>query len=250
MIAIIARCPRCMLSPSQTGVALKPVLIVDYSVDGLFGATIGERLGFPSPVARVTPSTPFPEVDPTAYSGVIHTGSALSITVEQSFTGQACRLVERCVGAGIPQLGICYGHQLICLSLMGTRSVGRAPRGPEIGWLPVEIIPPGLPGTRDSEIVWQSHYDEVTATPKGAVLLARSPVSGIQAFLDRERRILGTQFHPEFSARTGNAQFLLDRDLFVKHGIDIDRVLASAPERDAGALFLGYFLRMTRGESL
>jgi len=239
-----------MLSPSQTGVALKPVLIVDYSVDGLSGATIGERLGFPSPVARVTPSTPFPEVDPTAYSGVIHTGSALSITVEQSFTGQACRLVERCVGAGIPQLGICYGHQLICLSLMGTRSVGRAPRGPEIGWLPVEIIPPGLPGTRDSEIVWQSHYDEVTATPKGAVLLARSPVSGIQAFLDRERRILGTQFHPEFSARTGNAQFLLDRDLFVKHGIDIDRVLASAPERDAGALFLGYFLRMTRGESL
>jgi len=101
-----------------------------------------------------------------------------------------------------------------------------------------------------NETVWQSHYDEVTSIPCGAVLLARSAVSGVQAFLDRDRGILGTQFHPEFSASTGNAQFLLDKELFVKHGISIDTVLASAPERDAGALFLGYFLRMTRGEAI
>lgn len=229
---------------------MKPVLIMDYSVDGLSGGTIGGRLGCPSEVARVFPAMPFPEVDPTRYSGIIHTGSALSITVEQSFTGHACSLVKSCVRSRVPQLGICYGHQLICLSLMGPEAIRRAPLGPEIGWLPVEILPPGLPGTLDREIVWQSHYDEVTSIPAGAFLLARSAVSGIQAFLDRDRGVLGTQFHPEFFARTGNTQFLLDSSLFTKHGMNIDTVLASAPERDAGALFLGYFLRMTRGEAL
>ncbi|MFO7627832.1 MAG: hypothetical protein R6V62_11290 [Candidatus Fermentibacteraceae bacterium] len=229
---------------------MKPVLIIDYSVDGLSGGTIGVRLCCPSEVARVSPAAPFPEVDPKGYSGIIHTGSALSITVEQSFTGHACRLVQSCVRSSVPQMGICYGHQLICLSLMGPQAVRRAPLGPEIGWLPVQILPPGLPGTLESEIVWQSHYDEVTRIPRGAAILSRSAVSGIQAFLDRGRGLLGTQFHPEFSARTGNAQFLLDGSLFVKHGLNIDSVLASAPERDAGALFLGYFLRMTRGEAL
>jgi GMP synthase (glutamine-hydrolysing) len=223
---------------------------MDYSVDGLSGGTIGGRLSCESEVARVSPALPFPEVDPNGYSGVIHTGSALSITVDQSFTAHACRLVQSCVRSGVPQLGICYGHQLVCMALMGAQAVRRAPSGPEIGWLPVEIVPPGLSGTLDREIVWQSHYDEVTAIPSGAVVLARSAVSGVQAFLDRDRCILGTQFHPEFTAPTGNAQFLLDKGLFVKHGIRIESVLASAPERDAGALFLGCFIRMTRGEAL
>lgn len=226
---------------------MKPVLIVDYSVDGLSGKTIGERLANPFKVARVTPDAPFPAVDPALFSGIIHTGSALSITMEQSFTGSACRLVESCAGSGVPQMGICYGHQLVCLALLGRQAVGRAPLGPEIGWLPVDILPPGLPGTLEREIVWQSHYDEVTAVPSGSEVIAGSGVSGIQAFLDRKNLILGTQFHPEFTARSGNAQFQRDRDLLEKHGIDIDTVLASAPERDAGALFLGYFLRMTRG---
>jgi GMP synthase (glutamine-hydrolysing) len=234
----------------EGGGVLKPVLILDYSVDGLSGGTIGGRLACASEVARVTPADPFPEVDPTGYSGIIHTGSALSITVDQSFTGQASRLVQACVRFRVPQMGICYGHQLICLSLMGPQVVRKAPLGPEIGWLPVEILPPGPPDTLESEIVWQSHYDEVTHVPSGAVVLARSAVSEVQAFLDRGRGILGTQFHPEFSAMTGNAQFLLDKSLFAKHGINIDSVLASAPERDAGALFLGYFLRMTRGETI
>lgn len=223
---------------------------MDYSVDGLSGGTIGGRLGCPCEVAPVSPATPFPEVDPIKYSGIIHTGSALSITVEQGFTGQACRLVQSSVRLRVPQMGICYGHQLICLSLVGPQAIRRAPLGPEIGWLPIEMLPPGLPGTLNSEIVWQSHYDEVTQIPRGAAILARSAVSGVQAFLDRGRGILGTQFHPEFSAITGNAQFLLDRNLFVKHGINIDSALASAPERDAGELFLGYFFRMTRGETL
>lgn len=229
---------------------MKPVLVMDYSVDGLSGDTIGRRLSHPFEVARVTPSTHFPTVRPTGFSGIIHTGSALSITSEQSFTGSACRLIETCADRGVPQMGICYGHQLICLALLGREAVGRAPHGPEIGWLPVDILPPGIPGALGREIVWQSHYDEVTAVPSGAVVLAGSGVTRIQAFLDRDRLILGTQFHPEFSARTGNEQFLRDRGLFLKHGIDIDEVLASAPERDAGALFLGYFLLMTRGGAI
>lgn len=227
---------------------MKPVLVIDYSVDGLSGGTIAGRLRGAVEVAKAAPDTPFPAFDPDQYSGIVHSGSALSITSRQSFTGEACALVRKAAEHRIPQLGICYGHQLICLALLGSDSVERAQEGPEIGWLPVEITPPGIPGALSREVVWQSHYDRVNRVPAGARVLARSPHTRIQAFLDPALRILGTQFHPEFDPASGNAQFERDGDLFLKHGIDLRRAISEAPERDAGGVFLGYFSGMTRGE--
>ncbi len=229
---------------------MKAILIVDYSVDGLSGDTIARRFDHPTAIARVRPGHPFPKIDPCDFSGLVHSGSALSITHGETFTPDACALIRRCSEKGVPQLGICYGHQLLCLAHLGPGAVGKAPAGPEVGWLPVELVPPGIPGALPVETVWQSHYDRVTEIPSGAGILARNPHTAIQAFLDRDRRLLGTQFHPEFASVTGNSQYLRDSDLFRKHGINLDGVLASAPDRDAGAVFLGYFLAMTRGEAV
>lgn len=227
---------------------MKPLLVIDYSVDGLSGGTIAGRLPGPSEVARVLPGAPFPAVDPAGFSGIVHSGSALSITHPESFTGGACALVRRAAELRVPQMGICYGHQLICLALLGSGAVERASNGPEIGWLPVEMVPPGIAGALPREVVWHSHYDRVNRIPDGARVVAGSPHTTIQAFLDPVRRILGTQFHPEFDAGSGNAQFKRDGELFRKHGVDLGQTLRSAPERDAGAVFLGYFYEMTRGE--
>jgi GMP synthase (glutamine-hydrolysing) len=228
---------------------LKPVLVVDYSVDGLSGETIAGRLEHTCEVVAVRAGGPFPRLDTDSFSGVVHSGSALSITHGETFTGDACRMVAGCVRSRIPQLGICYGHQLLCLAILGRDAVERAAEGPEIGWLDVELVSGAVPGTLPRECVWQSHYDRVNRVPPGAAVIARNDHTEIQAFHDPVRRLLGTQFHPEFDRVSGNRQYGCDADLFRKHGIDMEQVLESAPDRDAGALFMGYFLRMVRGEA-
>jgi len=227
---------------------LKPILVVDYSVDGLSGETIAGRLNHPSVAARVEAGGAFPALEAGSFSGVVHSGSALSIVREESFTEDACRMVARCVRERVPQMGICYGHQLLCLALLGRGAVERASEGPEFGWLPVEVFPGAVPGTLRREVVWQSHYDRVNRVPPGAAVVARSAHTGIQAFHDPERLLLGTQFHPEFDSVSGNRQYVRDKEMLQRHGIDLENVLKSAPERDAGALFLEFFLGMVRGE--
>jgi GMP synthase (glutamine-hydrolysing) len=227
---------------------VKPILIIDYSVDGLSGATIARRLDTGSAIARVEPGEVFPDVSPDRFSGLIHSGSALSITRNETFTLPACSLARKAVEKGVPQMGICYGHQLLCLALLGDDAVERAREGPEIGWLPVEIDTSLVPGAQPRETVWQSHYDRVNRIPPEARMIAGSPHTRIQGFVDTGRKLLGTQFHPEFTRETGNIQFGNDTDLLLRHGIDPRGVLAMAPERDAGAVFFDYFLHMIRGE--
>lgn len=227
---------------------MKPVLIIDYSVDGLSGAAIAERLGTASSPLRIEPGSRFPSVSPGGFSGIVHSGSALSITRPETFTEGACDLIRRGADLGLPQMGICYGHQLLCLALLGRDSVQRAREGPEIGWLPVDFTHTGIPGIRPRETVWQSHFDRVNRIPPSAVVVAGSPHTPIQAFLDRERGLLGTQFHPEFSVLTGNTQFRRDEALLRENGLDPEEIIARAPDRDAGAVVFSYFLMMIRGE--
>ena len=107
--------------------------------------------------------------------------------------------IARVIGAGLPVLGICLGAQLIASALGAP--VG--PNGePEIGWWPVERVPPGPnapPGAifrfpdRVTCLQW---HGETFALPAGAVHLARSPGCENQA-MQIGRRVIGVQFHPE-----------------------------------------------------
>jgi GMP synthase-like glutamine amidotransferase len=96
-------------------------------------------------------------------------------------------LVRDAQARGVPQFGICFGHQTLAHALGGT--VERA-RTPEIGWY--DIVS-DVPDAIASGPWMQWHYDVVTLPP-GADELARSAV-GPQAW--RLGRSLCTQFHPE-----------------------------------------------------
>ena len=96
-------------------------------------------------------------------------------------------LLRRTHAAGIPNLGICFGGQVLAHALGG--SVAQAPE-PEVGWWDVESTVPELAGDGP----WfQWHSDRFTA-PVDAVPLARSDRAE-QAF--RLGRTVGLQFHPE-----------------------------------------------------
>ncbi len=98
--------------------------------------------------------------------------------------------------AGVPILGICYGHQGIMHALGGR--VERGGRG-EYGRTEVAIaretpLTAGIPRTH---IAWMSHRDHVTKLPPGFVAIGSSPSAPHCLVADESRGLYGLQFHPE-----------------------------------------------------
>ena len=100
---------------------------------------------------------------------------------------------------GVPILGICYGEQAICAQLGGKvesghhREFGRA----EITVQKASPLFAGLAEVGQSEPVWMSHGDRVTAIPPGFEVIAVSEGAPFAAIADETRKIYGVQFHPE-----------------------------------------------------
>ena len=96
---------------------------------------------------------------------------------------------------GIPTLGICYGAQLLALDLggeverTGTSEFGKTDLDGGSGAL--------FNGLPETQTVWMSHRDTVTAPPAGATVAGRSAATPVAAFEDAQRGLYGVQFHPE-----------------------------------------------------
>lgn len=102
--------------------------------------------------------------------------------------------------AGIPILGICYGHQLMAHILGGRVEPGKTG---EYGLSHITICDTtdeGLfAGIGANAPCWMSHGDYVARPPAGFEVLAVSGEGILAAMGDRKRRLFGVQFHPEVS---------------------------------------------------
>ncbi len=109
---------------------------------------------------------------------------------------------------GIPILGVCYGHQLIA-HLLGGR-VSRGDKGEygyrELATQKTKDTP--LSGLNKKIQVWMSHRDQVVKLPKGFEAIAKSASCPAAAIIDRKRKIVGLQFHPEVE-HTDNGQKMI-----------------------------------------
>jgi GMP synthase (glutamine-hydrolysing) len=106
-------------------------------------------------------------------------------------------VIREAVERDMSVLGICLGAQLLAKALGGT--VSRNPVR-EIGWYDVELTPDGgsdpvLSTFGATQRVFQWHEDGI-GLPPGAVHLARSAASAVQAFRYGEHAY-GFQFHLE-----------------------------------------------------
>ena len=106
-------------------------------------------------------------------------------------------LIRAAVDRGKSVLGICLGAQLLAKALGG--AVARNPVR-EIGWYDVRLTDEGrrdpvLSAFTPEQQVFQWHEDGI-ALPPGAVHLAESPASPVQAFRHGEHAY-GFQFHLE-----------------------------------------------------
>ena len=118
---------------------------------------------------------------------------------------------------GVPVFGICYGFQAMAQALggtvahTGTSEYGRTELNVDGGQLHSD-----LPETQS---VWMSHGDAVTAAPEGFEVVATSAGAPVAGFEDPARRLAGVQYHPEVM-HTPHGQQVLSRFLHEFAGID------------------------------
>jgi len=108
-------------------------------------------------------------------------------------------LLRQAVSAGVPTLGVCLGAQLLAMAC-GSR-VSRGPDGPELGLVPVTLLPAAADDPLAAALpprvpAPQGHSDVVEELPEGAVLLASSAAYPHQLFRVGARA-WGVQYHPE-----------------------------------------------------
>ena len=113
-----------------------------------------------------------------------------------SVIDQGPRIDARLFGLNLPVFGICYGEQLMCELLGGKVEAGH---DREFGRAEIDLVKasPIFKGLADTETVWMSHGDRVTAIPEGFEVIAVSEGAPFAAIADEARKLYAVQFHPE-----------------------------------------------------
>jgi GMP synthase-like glutamine amidotransferase len=120
--------------------------------------------------------------------GWLITGSRFGAYEDHAFIPPLEDFIRAVHAAGVPMVGICFGHQIIAQAMGGR--VEKFPGGWSVG--PTDY---DFGGENLRLNAW--HQDQVTTRPPGATLCATSPLCENAALLYGDR-ILTVQAHPEF----------------------------------------------------
>jgi GMP synthase (glutamine-hydrolysing) len=205
------------LIPMQSS-SPRPVLVVDFGAQ--YAQLIARRVREARVYSEVIPHTASVEEiksrDPQA---VVLSGGPASV-----YADGAPQLDPALFDLNVPVFGICYGFQAMAQALGGT--VARTGTS-EFGRTELKVTGGELhSGLSESQPVWMSHRDAVTAAPAGFDVVAGSPGSPVAAFEDRARRLAGVQYHPEVM-HTPHGQQVLSRFLHDFAGIGAEWTAAN-----------------------
>jgi GMP synthase (glutamine-hydrolysing) len=164
----------------------------------------------PSGLRRVRlEAAPLPELDLSAYSGIIVGGSPFTSSdppehkspTQHRVEGELAGLLDELVARDFPFLGACYG-----VGTLGTHQGAVIDRtyGEPLGAAEIELTDAGLEdpvlgGMPRRFTAFTGHKEACSVLPPQAVLLARSAACPVQMFRIRQN-LYATQFHPELDA--------------------------------------------------
>jgi len=136
---------------------------------------------------------------PDDIDAVIIGGSIHSINENQPWQQNLMTWLTRWRSTGRPALGICAGHQMMCV--MGGEKVEPRAEGPRGSSAPVEIteagnLHPVFDGFGSDPWFHFGNYDQAIAVPEGARALAITDDSSAEA-IDHGGNWCSVQFHPE-----------------------------------------------------
>ena len=175
------------------------------------------------------------------YDAAIVSGSGASVYWDEPWIESLIDWVDGALEAGMPMLGVCFGHQLVAHALGGeVRNMGEY----EIGYREIERIGESdlLAGLPDRFVAFETHSDEVATAPADATVIATNDY-GIQGF--RAEHAFGVQFHPEYDRVTAE-QVTRDKDLpderiwSALDGITDENAAAAADAKSLFDNFLAY----------
>ena len=111
------------------------------------------------------------------------------------------KIIRYCQYQGKPLLGICYGAEIIALTLGG--SISKMPAQIQ-GMTEVSILSTNaLTPEKNSILVYESHGYCIAKLPSNFVSLASSRYCQHEVFCNDNKTVYGTQFHPEKSGDDG-----------------------------------------------
>lgn len=189
--------------------SLRPLVIVKLGetlaslaeTHGDFEQWIASGLGdTPLPIMVLDPRRGDTLPSPDSMCAAILTGSHAMVTDHEPWSESTARWLTEAVAAGVPVLGICYGHQLLAHAMGG--QVGDRPKGLRVGTVPIERPPAAdgdalfgeLPPRFDGQV---ANRQCALRLPPGALPLAAHAEDPHMAFRVGHRA-WGVQFHPEF----------------------------------------------------
>ena len=113
------------------------------------------------------------------------------------------RIIRQCFKYNTPLLGICYGAEILALTLGGTIRKMTRPVQDTIS-ITVSKSNSLLSASEDKTLfVYESHRYCVAKLPEGFESLASSSECEHEIFSHKEKKMFGTQFHPEKSGADG-----------------------------------------------
>lgn len=197
-------------------------------------------------VVDVEDGEPLPTQD--GFAGAIVTGSAAMVTERLDWSERSAEWLRDAAHAGMPLLGICYGHQLIAHALGGR--VDYNPNGREMGTVCIDVhdvarADPLFAPLPERFPAQATHLQSVLQPPPGATVLAGNAHDPCHAFR-WGAHVWGTQFHPEFSTGHMRGYIQARSEALAQEGLPAARMTQQVSAAPHARRILRRFIRHAR----